>query len=62
MCGIIGRINFDGSAVDSMSLVAAADSLEHRGPDDSATGMNLAVALHIGGYRFMICQKLVISQ
>ena len=35
MCGIIGRINFDGSAVDGSSLVAAADSLEHRGPDDS---------------------------
>ena len=35
MCGIIGRINFDGSAVDGACLVAAADSLEHRGPDDS---------------------------
>jgi asparagine synthase (glutamine-hydrolysing) len=35
MCGIVGRINFNGSAVDKASLVTAADSLHHRGPNDS---------------------------
>jgi asparagine synthase (glutamine-hydrolysing) len=33
MCGIVGRINFNGVAVDNQLLSNAADSLQHRGPD-----------------------------
>ncbi len=34
MCGIVGRINFNGSSVDAKHLQVAAESLHHRGPDD----------------------------
>jgi asparagine synthase (glutamine-hydrolysing) len=33
MCGIVGRVNFDGVAVNSRWLHAACDLLAHRGPD-----------------------------
>ncbi len=34
MCGIVGRINFNGNHVDDKHLQIAAESLHHRGPDD----------------------------
>ncbi len=34
MCGIVGRINFNGHYVDDKHLQIAAESLHHRGPDD----------------------------
>ncbi len=33
MCGIVGRLNFDGSPVDPSRLTRARDLLAHRGPD-----------------------------
>ena len=35
MCGLIGLINFDGTRCDSVLLNKAAETLHHRGPDDS---------------------------
>ena len=35
MCGITGIINFTGQDVSHKSLKLAADSISHRGPDDS---------------------------
>ena len=33
MCGIVGRINFNGDRINDRSLSEAAQSLIHRGPD-----------------------------
>lgn len=35
MCGIVGRINFNGDRINDRSLSEAAQSLIHRGPDDT---------------------------
>lgn len=35
MCGIVGRLNFDGVPVHEHELCAARDALSHRGPDDN---------------------------
>lgn len=37
MCGIVGRLNFDGSPVDTVELVEARDRLLSRGPDGAGS-------------------------
>jgi len=34
MCGIVGRINFDGNSIEQNTLVSASELMHERGPDD----------------------------
>ena len=34
MCGIVGKLNFNGQPVASTEIEAMADSIVYRGPDD----------------------------
>ncbi|MCP4714083.1 MAG: asparagine synthase (glutamine-hydrolyzing), partial [Deltaproteobacteria bacterium] len=53
MCGICGKINFDKShPVDAALLERMADSLHHRGPDD--TGITCAGPVGLGHKRLSI--------
>lgn len=52
MCGIVGRINFDGTPVPEAALTRARDALSHRGPDDC--GIYLDGALGLGHRRLSI--------
>ena len=45
MCGIVGRLNFDGAPVDAVALTRARDSLSNRGPDGAGTWIDGAVGL-----------------
>ncbi len=45
MCGIVGRLNFDGSPVDVFALTAARDMLANRGPDGAGTWADGPVGL-----------------
>ena len=45
MCGIVGRLNFNGVPVDERELCAARDALSHRGPDDSGFYLDGPVGL-----------------
>ena len=45
MCGIVGRLNFDGSPVDVAELSAARDKLSNRGPDGAGTWAEYSVGL-----------------
>jgi asparagine synthase (glutamine-hydrolysing) len=45
MCGIAGRLEFTGTAIDPAALVRARDSLLHRGPDDAGTWIDGPVGL-----------------
>jgi asparagine synthase (glutamine-hydrolysing) len=43
MCGIAGRLNFDGAPVDAAALEAAGEALAHRGPDGAGSWRDGAV-------------------
>jgi asparagine synthase (glutamine-hydrolysing) len=45
MCGIVGRMNFDGTPVDVGTLTKARDSLATRGPDGAGTWTDGPVGL-----------------
>jgi asparagine synthase (glutamine-hydrolysing) len=45
MCGIVGRLNFDGTPVDVVALTHARDKLANRGPDGAGTWTEGAVGL-----------------
>jgi asparagine synthase (glutamine-hydrolysing) len=45
MCGIVGRINFDGAPVIRAEIDAARDALANRGPDGAGTWIDGAVGL-----------------
>ena len=45
MCGIVGRLNFNGAPVLGAELDAARDALANRGPDDAGTWLDGAVGL-----------------
>jgi asparagine synthase (glutamine-hydrolysing) len=45
MCGIVGRLNFDGSPVDPVRLARARDRLAHRGPDGEGLQIDGPVGL-----------------
>ena len=45
MCGIVGRLNFDGAPVDRAELLAARERMAHRGPDDAGAFVDGAVGL-----------------
>jgi asparagine synthase (glutamine-hydrolysing) len=45
MCGIVGRINFDGAPVVRAELDAARDALANRGPDGAGTWIDGGVGL-----------------
>ena len=45
MCGIVGRLNFNGASVLGAELDAARDALANRGPDDAGTWLDGAVGL-----------------
>jgi len=45
MCGIVGRLNFDGTPVNLTALTAARDMLANRGPDGAGTWVDGAVGL-----------------
>jgi asparagine synthase (glutamine-hydrolysing) len=67
MCGIFGVLNFDGSAVDKDLVLAARDTMFHRGPDDGGLWMNHNIALghrrlsildlSPGGHQPFICEN-----
>lgn len=40
MCGIAGKITFNGSSVTESDLLRMAEAIKHRGPDDAGTYMN----------------------
>jgi len=52
MCGIVGRLNFDGTPVAEAALLEARDALSQRGPDDS--GIHLDGPLGLGHRRLSI--------
>jgi len=45
MCGIVGRLEFRGAAIDPGALTRARDALEHRGPDDAGLWIDGPVGL-----------------
>jgi len=45
MCGIVGRLNFDGAPIDEVELSRARDMLANRGPDGAGTWISGAVGL-----------------
>jgi asparagine synthase (glutamine-hydrolysing) len=45
MCGIVGRLNFDGVPVDNAVLTRARDTLSNRGPDGAGTWIDGPVGL-----------------
>ena len=45
MCGIVGRLNFNGAPVVRAELEAARDALANRGPDDAGIWLDGAVGL-----------------
>ncbi|MCE2947078.1 MAG: asparagine synthase (glutamine-hydrolyzing) [bacterium] len=45
MCGIAGRMEFHGAAIDAAALSRARDSLLHRGPDDAGLWIDGPVGL-----------------
>ncbi|WP_029116480.1 asparagine synthase (glutamine-hydrolyzing) [Mycobacterium sp. URHB0044] len=45
MCGIVGRLNFDGTPVDDVALTRARNTLSNRGPDGAGTWTDGAVGL-----------------
>ena len=45
MCGIVGRLNFNGAPVVRAELEAARDALANRGPDDAGTWLDGNVGL-----------------
>lgn len=45
MCGIVGRINFDGAPINAGWLMAASESLANRGPDDAGSWIKGPVGL-----------------
>lgn len=45
MCGIVGRLNFDGTPVEVAALTRARDRLANRGPDDAGTWTDGVVGL-----------------
>ena len=53
MCGIAGRLNFNGAPVVRAELEAARDALANRGPDDAGIWLDGAVGLALGvpGFR-----------
>ncbi len=54
MCGIAGKIYFDGRPVDRESLVAMTDALVHRGPDDSGQYISPDHTVGLGHRRLSI--------
>ncbi|MCX7180618.1 MAG: asparagine synthase (glutamine-hydrolyzing) [Proteobacteria bacterium] len=52
MCGIVGRLNFDGAPVEETALIRARDALSRRGPDDY--GIYLDGPLGLGHRRLSI--------
>ncbi|HSL21363.1 MAG TPA: asparagine synthase (glutamine-hydrolyzing) [Vicinamibacterales bacterium] len=52
MCGIAGKVNFDGGAVDRDLLRAMTDAVTHRGPD--AAGYHAAPGVGLGHRRLSI--------
>ena len=45
MCGIVGKMNFDGQPVREHEISAMADCVRHRGPDDQGVFVDGAVGL-----------------
>ncbi|MFQ5418672.1 MAG: asparagine synthetase B family protein, partial [Myxococcota bacterium] len=45
MCGILGYLATDGSAVDEDLLRAMTDTMTHRGPDDAGTWVDGNIGL-----------------
>jgi asparagine synthase (glutamine-hydrolysing) len=45
MCGIAGRMEFQGAAIDAAALSRARDSLLHRGPDDAGIWIDGPIGL-----------------
>jgi asparagine synthase (glutamine-hydrolysing) len=45
MCGIAGRMEFQGAAIDAAALSRARDSLLHRGPDDAGLWIDGPIGL-----------------
>jgi asparagine synthase (glutamine-hydrolysing) len=45
MCGIAGRLEFRGAAIDPGALTRARDALEHRGPDDAGLWIDGPIGL-----------------
>ena len=37
MCGIVGKLNFNGDSVTSQEIKAMADTIVYRGPDDEGS-------------------------
>ncbi|MEI6084964.1 MAG: asparagine synthase (glutamine-hydrolyzing) [Verrucomicrobiota bacterium] len=55
MCGINGEIIFNGrDSVDQAVLLAARDTLTHRGPDDAGAWINPAGTIGLGSRRLSI--------
>jgi asparagine synthase (glutamine-hydrolysing) len=52
MCGITGRLNFDGAPVDRDQLHAMTEAVRHRGPD--AAGYHFAPGIGLGHRRLSI--------
>ncbi|MBU1645428.1 MAG: asparagine synthase (glutamine-hydrolyzing) [Gammaproteobacteria bacterium] len=52
MCGIVGRLNFDGAPVAEAALTRARDALSSRGPDDC--GIHLEGPLGLGHRRLSV--------